>query len=141
MQNRLMSQKLKMGTMTMLFEREIKNMKVYCFGRIQINRFKTLALSLSTIKKTHIQALIRQYYSMCKMVYRIRSVAAYTWDKGATNLDSVSELYNEDSTFIKMVQIVKNNMINLFTDTDPDKELIGDNTGERQIRITRILDV
>ena len=75
---------------------------------------------------------------MCKMVYRIRSVIAYTWDQGG-GIPAVLELWHHDETFLKMVEIVRKNIGNLFTGTDPYQEILGDNKGYREVRITRTM--
>ena len=40
----------------------------------------TLAVNLSTIRDVHKKALINEYFSLYKLVYRIRSIVAYYWD-------------------------------------------------------------
>lgn len=79
---------------------------------------------------------------MCKMVFRIRSIVAYTWhmetnqitdsaEAGSQNpqLDKIKALYNEDFTFIKMNEIVRQNMVNLFEGTDSEQNILEDKKG------------
>ena len=64
------------------YERELRNMKVHCFKLIKKKKFKRLALKLSSIPITHKQALLDQYFKMCKNVYLIRREMAFYQNKG-----------------------------------------------------------
>ena len=122
----------------MLFEKELRNMKVFCFNlSLKNNYYKTLMFKLSAIKATHKKSLLSEYFNMCKMLYRVRSLVAYTLYEGKEDL--IFQLYNNQSDLAKMVQKVKKNMLNLFGNTDPNHCLLGDNRGTRNIRITRTL--
>lgn len=67
---------------------------------------------------------------MCKMVYRIRCTVAYYQDTECeadseiTPLDKVKQLYNQDPTFAKMINIVKKCLVNIFQGTDPNQPLL-----------------
>ena len=61
---------------------------------------------------------------MCKMLYRIRSVVSYNYYHENAEV-MVRELYHNDETFAKMIQIVHNNIINLFSGTEPHYQVIG----------------
>ena len=81
MQNRLKSHDLKKKALDNFFEAELRNLKIYAFKQSKINKeFMTLAVNLSTIRDVHKKALINEYFSLYKLVYRIRSIVAYYWD-------------------------------------------------------------
>lgn len=99
-------------------------MKVYSFKFIKQDKYMWLSFKLSAIMPHKKQALLREYFNMCKIVYRIHSQVAYTLYTTAYSFDAVRELYNEDKAFAKMVEIVKTNMVNLFKGTDPYQGLM-----------------
>lgn len=68
--------KLKMEHLDNFYEQELNSMKVLCFRRIKQKKFKRLALRLSSIPPTHKQALITQYFLMCKNIFLIRQQLA-----------------------------------------------------------------
>ena len=83
MQNRLKSHDLKIKALDNFFEAELRSLKIYAFKQSKINKeFMNLAMNLSSIKQVHKRALILEYFSLFKMVYRIRSVVSYYWDGG-----------------------------------------------------------
>ena len=53
---------------------------------------------------------------------------------------ALNEMYFNDPTMAKIVQIVRNQMQNLFQGTDPESTVMGNNKGVREIRISRIID-
>ena len=77
-----------------MFELELKTMKIYSFGRAKQKKYKNMALKLSAITKQQKTGLLKEYFSMCKMIYRIRSLAAYTWDHGEDSFHLTMELYS-----------------------------------------------
>lgn len=95
-------------------------MKVFCFKKVKNKKYKQLTFSLQAITPAKKHALLEQYFNMCKMVYRIRSTVAYFWNQGERSLELVNELFMHDETFAKMNQIVRKNIINLFSGTDPN---------------------
>ena len=60
-----------------LFEQELRNMKVFCFSKALKKKYKALTFNLSLIQPKHKQALLKEYFSMCKMDYRIRSMIEF----------------------------------------------------------------
>ena len=95
MSERVSSHKLKMQNLSVLFDNELRNMKVFCFSQALKKKYKTLTFKLSLIQPKHKEALLNEYFEMCKMVYRIRSMVAYTWyEYQKTNdLKMMRELY------------------------------------------------
>ena len=59
-------------------------------------------------------------------MYKVRSTVAYTWDQGTNSLDLVKQLYNDDESFKKLVNIVKKQFLNVFEGTDPNHQVIED---------------
>ena len=59
MLSRIESQKLKLEQLSRHFERELKNMKVYCFSKVKKRKYREMALGLSNIKQAHLKALLR----------------------------------------------------------------------------------
>ena len=102
-------------------------MKVLSFHRMRNKKYKQLALDLQKVTPKKKQIVLNEYFSMCKMVYRVRSTEAYMiglHPDQASQLEVVSSLYNEDSTFRKMISIVNNSVLNLFQGTDPDEPIM-----------------
>ena len=124
MHNRLKSHALKLNHLDLLFERELRTMKVYCFKNVKNKKYKALTFSLQAITEAQKKALLKQYFDMCKMLYRIRSVVSYNYYHENAE-EMVKELYANDETFAKMIQIVHKNIINLFSGTEPDYKVIG----------------
>ena len=77
MRLRLDTHDLKMAHLDLLFERELKQMKTLSFHRMRNKRYKQLALALQSVTPKKKQIVLHEYFSMCKMVYRIRSTEAY----------------------------------------------------------------
>lgn len=50
----------------LLFEKELKNMKIFCYNKVKLKKYKRLSLKLSAIKEAHKHALIDEYYKMCQ---------------------------------------------------------------------------
>ena len=107
MQSRLRQHKLKMIHLDFLFERELNRLRNHAFKNYKKKKYQILTVKLNSVGENHKNALIREYFSMCKMVYRIRCVVAYMWDQGEQSSNRIKELYNSDQTFIKMISIVK----------------------------------
>ena len=57
-------------------------MKNYAFSKIKQKKYKTLTFKLLAITEAQKQALLTEYFNMCKMVYRIRSMVAENEDRG-----------------------------------------------------------
>ena len=68
-----------MQHLSVLFDNELRNMKVFCFGMALKKKYKTLTFKLSLIQPRHKQALLHEYFTMCKLVFSIRAMVAYTW--------------------------------------------------------------
>ena len=52
----------------LVFDKELKNMKIFCFSKVKQRKYKKLSLSLSAIKECHKEALLAEYYKMCSLV-------------------------------------------------------------------------
>lgn len=122
------------------FNQELKNMKVFCYNKVDKVKYKRLTFALSSITTNHKKAVLKQYFSLCKMVYRIRAAASYIWDQGSNQLEVIKQKYNEDQTFAKMVRIAKKNITTVFADTDPAWVILGDNFQKIRLRITSFVD-
>ena len=85
----------------------------------------TLAVKLSSIDNRVKKAVIREYFNMFKMLYRIRSIVAYCWDNGESSSKTIKKLYNKDKTFVKMIKIVQRSIWNLFQGTDKNWTALG----------------
>ena len=94
-----------MGHLDFLFERELNCMKMHAFQNYKKKKYQLLIVKLNLVTQNHKEALIKEYFSMCKMAYRIRCVVAYMWDQGEKSSNMIRELYNSDQTFIKMIWI------------------------------------
>ena len=53
-------------------------MKIYAFKHTKQKKYKNLALKLTYVEQKHKEALLREYFRMCKMIYRIVSLVVYT---------------------------------------------------------------
>ena len=84
----------------------------------------TLAVNLSTIKESHKKALLKEYFELYKMVYRIRSIVSYHWDRSKDALMDIKNLYFNDDTFKKMILMVQQHVINLFEGTNKKHVLL-----------------
>ena len=130
MHNRLQSHALKMAHLELLFEREKRNMTKSAFNRIKTKKYKNMIRRIQLISTDAKKAILAEYFSMCKMVYRIRSTVSYyqyeDYDEKSklTALQKVQELYNEDDTFAKMMSIVRTSLVNIFAGTDPAQILL-----------------
>ena len=109
-----------MNHLDILFERELRNMSKSAFNRIKTPKYKAMIKQFQLIQPRNKQAVLKEYFSMCKMVYRIRCTVAYYQDaeieedSDLSPLDKVKQLYNEDPTFAKMINIVKKCLVNIF---------------------------
>ena len=55
-------------------------MKNFVFANIKKKEYKELAPALLLITPAQKVALLREYFALCIMTYRIRSTAFYNWD-------------------------------------------------------------
>ena len=101
------------------------------FNKIKTQKYKTMIRAFQRIQPNQKQAILKEYFTMCKMVYRIRTTVAYFQDvdhdhsdSKPTPLEQIKELFNEDPTFAKMISIVKGCLINVFEGTDPGQPLL-----------------
>ena len=88
--------------MDLLYDRELKEMKIYFYRHHKIGNNKDIALQLSEIPPNAKDILLREYFKMCKMLYRIRSLAMYTWEmcsEADEAVEKIKELYNENTRF------------------------------------------
>lgn len=58
------------------------------------------------------------------MVFRIKATINTVW-KTTQSIDDVINLYQKDDTFRLMEERVHQNLVNIFTGTNPDLEVIG----------------
>ena len=79
---------------------------------------------LAHLDELRIQAVLDEYFLVCKMIYRIKSTINYTWHKHY-DLDELIGMYQNDHTFQKMQSIVHRGLINVFQGTDPDEPVLG----------------
>lgn len=120
MRNRLVSHKLKKDSLDLLFEDELKNMKIYAFKRSKQNKeFMSLAINLSSIKPEIKETLLKEYFDLYKMVYRIRSMVSYYWEVGKDSKSLIKNLYFHNETFQRMVKYVQQKVCNIFEGTNP----------------------
>ena len=87
---------------------------------------------------------------MCKIVYRIRSLVAYTWDGNNSTtapgeawkapIKALEELYCHDSTFALMIRMVRKHLTFLFEGTDINHQVINDAKRPKLARVPRRLD-
>ena len=54
-------------------------MKIFSFKHTKQKKYKQLALNLAAIESKHKDALLKEYFNLCKMIYRIDSLVDYTW--------------------------------------------------------------
>ena len=79
MQSRLLQHRLKFDFLQQTFEQELRNMKIFSFKHTKQKKYKQLALNLAAIESKHKDALLKEYFNLCKMIYRIASLVDYTW--------------------------------------------------------------
>lgn len=87
-------------------------------------KFKTIARNLSCISDDHVKIVLKEYFKMCKLVYRLRSLSSVIWEQSMGNRDSVAELYFKNDLFITMVKMVQRSLVNIFSGTSPKEELV-----------------
>ena len=78
-----------------------------------------MTFKLAQIKPEQKEYVLKEYFNLCKMVYRINSIVAYNWNQGAASYDLIFRLYNQDETFAKMIEIAKNSIFQVFKGTNP----------------------
>lgn len=92
-----------MQHLELLFDKELFQMKSYYFKNYQIKSNQQLTLKLSEIHPCVKAGLLKEYFKMCKMMFRIRSLVTYVWDtSGRESSLKIRQLYNENKTFIQM---------------------------------------
>ena len=132
---RLTQHRIKLQHLDFIFDRELYEMKAYYYKNYKIKNNKSLIIKLSGIPQKVKETLIREYFKMCKMVFRIRSIVQYTWDNyGEESGEKIKELYNENDTFVEMVRIVRECFFNIFEGTDPNQILRSADTNLKIIR-------
>ena len=107
-----------------MFERELQNWKVHTFKNFAPGKNQALTFKLAQIKPQQKEYVLKEYFNLCKMVYRINSIVAYNWNQGAASYDLIFRLYNQDETFAKMIEIAKNSIFQVFKGTNPRQKLI-----------------
>ena len=81
MYQRLVIHERKFGFLEYLFDRELENVKFYTLRHAKKKKyFMKMAMALQKITQVQKCTVLKEYFKMCKMLYRIRSTVAYTWD-------------------------------------------------------------
>lgn len=93
--SRFEQHKLKKAFLDQMYDSEIRNMKVFSFKHTKQKKFKTLALKLSEVTRAQKEALLDEYFNLCKIVYRIRSVVSYVMYQGDQSFKLLLELFND----------------------------------------------
>ena len=65
-----------MSHLDLLFERELFKLKEHYFKHEETKNDKVLLLELAAISRNMKDALLKEYLSMCKIVFRIRTIVA-----------------------------------------------------------------
>ena len=68
------------------------------------------------------QALLKEYFAMCKNLFKIRSVIAYHVNCG----HDIVKTLPEDTSFVRMVHSIKTSLVNLFQGTKAKQSLLDD---------------
>lgn len=95
-----------MNFLHFLWDREILTLKTCLLQQRRKKSSLDLAIKLETIPEGAKSAILKEYFNMYKMLYRIRSTVAYYWDCGERSSSMIKELYSQDKTFLKMIRIV-----------------------------------
>lgn len=66
-----------MAHLDLIFERELRIMSKAAFNKIKMQKYKTMIRAFQRIQPNQKQAVLKEYFTMCKMVYRIRTTVAY----------------------------------------------------------------
>ena len=81
MQNKISLYRMKLQHLDLLFEREVHNMKVYCYAQFEVDpELKLLCLKLQDITVNKKTALLKEYFNMCKLIFNIRTCVAFALD-------------------------------------------------------------
>ena len=109
---------IKLSFLDAFYERELHTLKVYYFKNYKLNNNKMITMRLEEIKEHHKQAVISEYFKLCRMVYRCRMKACMASDLTCNSLDSMKKLFTEDATFGKQIKMVYSLLLNVFQGTD-----------------------
>lgn len=128
MQGRLLQHQLKMKHLEVLYKREVENMTAFYISkgkRQKKNILATKLIQLNSNGQDKMVALLKEYFKLCKMLYRIRCTIAYNWNQamGENQLETELDI-QEDSTFDKMIQIVHTCLVNCFGGTDKNHQVV-----------------
>ena len=116
---------MKKESLNLIFDQELRNMKIYTFRMGKQNKdYISLAIKLSSIKDKHKNALLKEYFDMYKMIYRIRSMVSYYWEFDKNSTDCIKDLYLHNETFQKMIKIMQRKFTNLFEGTNKDHVIL-----------------
>lgn len=63
-------------------------------------------------------AVLKEYYDLCKLIYRIRDTVAYCKFTNQGNFYSLKALFNENPGFTKMVKTAQRLLFNVFIGTE-----------------------
>lgn len=101
MLNRMQLQKVKLGHMSGLFERELAILKVYYFKRFKKKNYKQVTIKLDEIKPQKKDALLKEYFIMCRMLYRVRAKISMDLEEAEAgdSLDKMKELFVANESF------------------------------------------
>lgn len=116
---------LKMQHLNFLFERELHDMKVYYYKNYRAKSNQKLTVKLSAIPLHAKQALLDEYFKMCRLMFKIRSYVNFTWDKysGALQAKKIRELYTRDEKFRRAQARILQCFFNLFEGTNPRQKV------------------
>ena len=116
---------MKMDSLSMLFERERTAMSNALLLKLKVKKHKQLYTKLAMIDDNRRNAVLSEYFNACKMAFRIKATVNYVWNMDK-NLEHVFDLYQNDSTFQKMQQMLAQSLLNAFGATSPTEPVIGD---------------
>ena len=70
---------LKMSLLRQLFEREKQAMMFSCQKKAKIKKFKNLYVKMAQLTDHKVEAVLNEYFLVCKMIYRIKAAINYVW--------------------------------------------------------------
>ena len=90
---------MKKEALSKFFDRQKKNMQNHAYTMQKDKYFKSLAQYLVVLKPLKKEVILKEYFSMCVLVYQARSIVFKKWNQGGEPHDQVYELYNHNRSF------------------------------------------
>ena len=118
------SRDLKMNFLRLHLERELKEMRFACSAPSTSKKLKVFFSALMGLKERKVYAVFNEYYSLCKVIYRIKCKINHAWTR-EYEIEHVIDLVQNNHIFKLLENVAKHMLTNVFEGTSSKEPVLG----------------